>query len=88
MIKGFTDDPRGNPYRRMPPWHADPRYGAFKNNRALSTDNMKTLVHWIEAGAPRGQGRDPLAGGQVVAQMGAPAAPISCWGCLRTESAT
>jgi AhpC/TSA family len=46
---------------RMPPWHADPHYGAFKNNRALSTDNMKTLVHWIEAGAPRGEGRDPLA---------------------------
>jgi peroxiredoxin len=46
---------------RMPPWHADPHYGAFKNNRALSVANTKTLVHWIEAGAPRGEGRDPLA---------------------------
>ncbi len=46
---------------RMPPWHADPHYGAFKNNRALSADNIKTLVHWIEAGAPRGEGSDPLA---------------------------
>ena len=46
---------------RMPPWHADPHYGVFKNNRALSSDNMKTLVHWIEAGAPRGTGSDPLA---------------------------
>jgi peroxiredoxin len=46
---------------RMPPWHADPHYGAFKNNRAMTKDQAKTLVHWIEAGAPRGQGPDPLA---------------------------
>ena len=46
---------------RMPPWHADPHYGVFKNNRALSADNAKTLVHWIEAGAPRGAGGDPLS---------------------------
>jgi hypothetical protein len=46
---------------RMPPWHADPHYGAFSNNRALSAANMKTLVHWVEAGAPRGEGSDPLA---------------------------
>ena len=46
---------------RMPPWHADPHYGAFTNNRALSAQNMKTLVHWVEAGAPRGEGGDPLA---------------------------
>lgn len=46
---------------RMPPWHADPHYGAFINNRALSAENMKTLVHWVEAGAPRGEGGDPLA---------------------------
>ena len=27
----------------------------------LSKDEIKTLVHWIEAGAPRGTGGDPLA---------------------------
>jgi hypothetical protein len=46
---------------RMPPWHADPHYNAFSNNRSLSKDQVKTLVHWIEAGAPRGKGSDPLA---------------------------
>jgi len=62
MIKGFAPMIREViRTERMPPWHADPHYGAFKNNRALSEENSKTLVHWIEAGAPRGAGGDPLA---------------------------
>ncbi|MBI1394114.1 MAG: redoxin domain-containing protein [Alphaproteobacteria bacterium] len=46
---------------RMPPWHADPEVGQFKHDRSLSSEQIKTLVHWIEAGAPRGDGPDPLA---------------------------
>jgi hypothetical protein len=46
--------------QRMPPWHADPHYGAFSNNRSLNGEQMKALVHWIEAGTPRGKGGDPL----------------------------
>ncbi len=46
---------------RMPPWHADPHYGVFKNDRSLTNEETKTLVHWIEANAPRGTGPDPLA---------------------------
>ncbi|HWW28936.1 MAG TPA: redoxin domain-containing protein [Steroidobacteraceae bacterium] len=46
--------------KRMPPWHADPHYGVFSNDRSLSKDETKTLVHWIEAGSPRGTGSDPL----------------------------
>ena len=62
MIKGFAPMIREViRTERMPPWHADPHYGAFKNDRALSSDNIKALVHWIEAGAPRGAGSDPLA---------------------------
>jgi len=62
MVKGFAPMIREViRTERMPPWHADPHYGVFKNDRALSAGNMKTLVHWIEAGAPRGAGRDPLA---------------------------
>ncbi|XOV85540.1 MAG: redoxin domain-containing protein [bacterium] len=45
---------------RMPPWHADPHYGEFANDRSLTTEEIQTLVHWIEAGAPRGDGADPL----------------------------
>lgn len=47
--------------RRMPPWHADPAIGSFANDRSLSVEQMRTLVHWIDAGAPRGDGPDPLA---------------------------
>jgi hypothetical protein len=46
--------------RRMPPWHADPAIGSFANDRSLSVEQMRTLVHWIDAGAPRGEGPDPL----------------------------
>ena len=47
--------------QRMPPWHADPHVGTFSNDRSLSEDEIRTLVHWIEAGAPRGDGPDLLA---------------------------
>jgi mono/diheme cytochrome c family protein len=45
---------------RMPPYFADPHIGQFKNDQALTPKQVKTLVHWIEAGAPRGDGPDPL----------------------------
>ena len=47
--------------KRMPPWHADPAYGHFSNDRSLTAAEQQKLVHWIEAGAPRGKGEDPLA---------------------------
>lgn len=46
--------------QRMPPWHADPHYLPFSNDRGLTFEQAKTIVHWIEAGAPRGAGADPL----------------------------
>lgn len=51
----------------MPPWHPDPTIGKFKHDASLSRDQVKTLVHWIEAGAPRGAGDDPLAKATSVA---------------------
>lgn len=47
--------------RRMPPWHADPMHGEFANDRSLSAAEARTLVHWAETGARRGEGKDPLA---------------------------
>jgi mono/diheme cytochrome c family protein len=47
--------------RRMPPFHADPHYGAWQNDMSLTAAEMKTLVNWVEAGAPRGDGPDPMA---------------------------
>ena len=62
MVRGFAPMMREVlRTKRMPPWHADPKYGHFVGDRSLSTEQIKTLVHWIEAGAPRGDGPDPLA---------------------------
>jgi hypothetical protein len=52
---------------RMPPFHADPGVGKFHDDKSLSAEQKTTLVHWIEAGAPRGAGKDPLAGKRFVA---------------------
>ncbi len=62
MVRGFAPMIREVVRtQRMPPWHADPHYGTFENDRALSVEDRQKLVHWIEAGAPRGEGPDPLA---------------------------
>lgn len=42
--------------RIMPPWHADPEYGDFGNDRRLSDGQVQAIVDWVDAGAPRGQG--------------------------------
>jgi len=61
MVKGFAPMIREVIRTdRMPPWHADPNVGHFLREQSLSGDQIKTLVHWIEAGAPRGEGADPL----------------------------
>ena len=46
---------------RMPPFQPDVTVGHWAPNEGLSSDQLKTMVHWIEAGAPRGAGEDPLA---------------------------
>ena len=44
--------------QRMPPWHANPEYGHFLNQR-LMTDEEKQLVYdWVSAGAPEGNRAD------------------------------
>lgn len=45
---------------RMPPYNADPHVGSFAGDMNLSAKDQQTLIHWIEAGAPRGDGADPL----------------------------
>jgi thiol-disulfide isomerase/thioredoxin len=44
--------------RRMPPWHADPRYGKFVNDRRLTAKEIDTLAAWVDAGTPRGDDKD------------------------------
>jgi peroxiredoxin len=40
--------------RRMPPWHADPRFGHFANDRSLSAREYATLLAWVDQGSPPG----------------------------------
>lgn len=55
--------------RRMPPYHADPEYGTFSHDLSLDTEELQTLVHWIDAGAKKDSDRDPLAEYKAVAPM-------------------
>jgi hypothetical protein len=42
----------------MPPWHADMRYGSFKNDRRLSKTEANTIIDWVDAGAKEGNAKD------------------------------
>lgn len=52
MIREVIDE------QRMPPWHADPKHGKFKNDRRLSDADRTTLLAWIDAGCPEGDSKD------------------------------
>lgn len=46
---------------RMPPWHADPKYGHFTNDSRLSAEEKKTIADWVEAGTPQGDPKETPA---------------------------
>ena len=47
--------------KRMPPMQVDPYVGHSPSARGVSKQDLQTLIHWIDAGAPRGDGEtDPL----------------------------
>jgi hypothetical protein len=52
MIREVVED------RRMPTWHADPRYGHFRNDRSLSAQERATLLAWVDQGTPLGDPKD------------------------------
>lgn len=63
--------------QRMPPWHAAPEHGSFKNARQLPAEATALFRTWLEAGMPAG---DPDA---------APAAPafVDGWRLPRAPDA-
>ncbi len=40
--------------RLMPPWLAEPGHGEFQDVRRLSDEELRTVVQWVDAGAPEG----------------------------------
>ncbi len=52
MIVEVIDD------QRMPPWHADPAHGEFKNERRMTSDEKEMIRDWVAAGSPEGNPAD------------------------------
>lgn len=68
VVKGFAPMIReAVRTKRMPPFHADKHGHELKIDMTLTDAQTRTLVNWIEAGAPRGEGEDPLAKAKYVA---------------------
>ncbi|HSB11862.1 MAG TPA: cytochrome c [Blastocatellia bacterium] len=44
--------------KQMPPWHPDPKYGTWENDRRLSQKDIDTVVAWVDGGAPEGNPKD------------------------------
>jgi len=43
--------------RKMPPWGAQRGVGQFRNNASLAQPEIDRIVHWVEGGAPKGEGK-------------------------------
>jgi hypothetical protein len=44
--------------RRMPPWGAIKGFGDFRNDQALTPEEMEILVSWADGGVPEGEDKD------------------------------
>jgi Copper type II ascorbate-dependent monooxygenase, C-terminal domain len=44
--------------RLMPPWHADPAVGEYRNDPRLKSSEIETIEAWVKSGAPEGDPRD------------------------------
>jgi len=44
--------------RKMPPWKPSANEYAFRNERRLSDDEIKTLAAWVDGGTPEGDKKD------------------------------
>lgn len=44
--------------QRMPPWHANPKYGHFSNENRLTQAEKQLVFDWVELGCPEGDPKD------------------------------
>jgi hypothetical protein len=44
--------------RRMPPWGAIKGFGEFRNDTALTPEEMERIVSWTDGGVPEGETKD------------------------------
>ena len=55
--------------RTMPPWHADPHFGEFQNNRTLSQPEIDKILAWVDGGAAEGDPKDMPAAPKFVERL-------------------
>lgn len=44
--------------RRMPPWGAVKGFGEFRNDRALTPEQLEVITSWADGGVPEGEEKD------------------------------
>ena len=44
--------------RRMPPWGAVKGFGDFKNDQALTPEQLEVITSWVDGGVPEGEDKD------------------------------
>jgi mono/diheme cytochrome c family protein len=44
--------------KKMPPWHADPTYGDFRDDARLTTEQIEIVRAWVDQGAKEGDPKD------------------------------
>src|SRR5690349_6998161 len=44
--------------REMPPWHADPHFGEWANDRRLTAQQIEAITAWVDQGAKEGNPKD------------------------------
>ena len=44
--------------RRMPPWGAVKGFGEFRDEQALTPEQIEVIADWVEGGAPEGEAKD------------------------------
>ncbi len=61
--------------QRMPPWHADPKFGHFRNDSSLSAEEKEQIAKWVAAGAPEGDAKELPAPQQYAGSWMMPGGP-------------
>ena len=74
--------------RRMPPWGAIKGFGDFRNDEALTPEQIELFVDWIQNDAPRGNNRQALPAEpkfSAPAAMTTPARVVSVSGSMTLD---
>jgi hypothetical protein len=73
--------------RRMPPWGAVKGFGDFRNDRALTAEQLELIGSWANGGVPEGDTKDlPSApAGENIYQIDAPAGGIAVSGEFKLD---